>query len=154
MNMMVAGLNGVPLESVAGPPEVVAKKQGRDIAIHHGHLKKAYHVLEPIQRQIIATKNPALVGAFWYDENKQKYSEYYVSNVWSILNSFIFIFQFCAIAQRQGMALDMIIIKWYVPMVQLRIVRRTKNATQLNHFPGISHMTAMGDAVRQVSLNI
>ena len=52
------------------------------------------------------------------------------------------------------MALDMIIIKWYVPMVQLRIVRRTKNATQLNHFHGISHMTAMVDAVRQVSLNI
>ena len=77
-----------------------------------------------------------------------------VSNVWSILNSFIFIFQFCAIAQRQGMALDMIIIKWYVPMVQLRIVQRTKNATLLNRFPGISHMTAMVDAMRQVSLNI
>ena len=76
MNMMVAGLNGVPLESVVGPPEVIAKKPGRDIAIHPGHLKKAYHVLEPIQRQSIATKNPALVGAFWYDENKQKYSEY------------------------------------------------------------------------------
>ena len=64
MNMMVAGLNGVPLESVVGPPEVIAKKHGRDIAIHLGHLKKAYHVLEPIQRQSIATKNPALVGAF------------------------------------------------------------------------------------------
>ena len=70
------------------------------------------------------------------------------------MNSFIFIFQSYAIAQRLEMALDMIIIKWYVPMVQLRIVRRTKNATQLNHFPGISHMTAMVDAVRQVSLNI
>ena len=62
MNMMVAGLNGVPFESVVGPPEVIAKKPGRDIAIHPGHLKKAYHVLEPIQSQKIVTRNYALVG--------------------------------------------------------------------------------------------
>ena len=64
MNMMVAGLNGVPLESVVGPPEVIAKKPGRDIAIHPGHLKEAYHVLDPIHGQRIATKNYALVGYF------------------------------------------------------------------------------------------
>ena len=55
MNMMVAGLNGVPLESVVGPPEVIAKNHGRDIAIHPGHLRKAYPVLDPIQRQSFAT---------------------------------------------------------------------------------------------------
>ena len=63
MNMMVAGLNGVPLESVVGPPEVIAKKPGRDIAIHPGHLKEAYHVLDPIHGQSIATVMP-LVSVF------------------------------------------------------------------------------------------
>ena len=63
MNMMVAGLNGVPLESVVGPPEVIAKKPGRDIAIHPGHLKEAYRVLDPIHGLSIATVMP-LVSVF------------------------------------------------------------------------------------------
>ena len=61
--MMEVGRNGVLLEIVP-IQEAIAKEHGRDIVIHPGHLKKAYHVLEPIQRQSIATKNPALVGAF------------------------------------------------------------------------------------------
>ena len=61
--MMADGLNGVLLVIVVGPREVIAKERGRDIVIRLGNLRKAY-VLDPIQRQSIATKDHALVGAF------------------------------------------------------------------------------------------
>ena len=59
--MMEVGRNGVLLEIVP-IQEAIAKEHGRDIVIHPCHLKKAYHVLEPIQSQKIVTRNYALVG--------------------------------------------------------------------------------------------
>ena len=64
MNMMVVGQNGVLLVIAVGPREEIAKEHGRDTAIHLGDLKEAYHVLDPIHGQRIATKNYALVGDF------------------------------------------------------------------------------------------
>ena len=64
MNMMAVGLNGALLVVAVGTREVIVKEHGRDIAIHPGDLKTAYHVLDPIHGQRIATKNYALVGYF------------------------------------------------------------------------------------------
>ena len=63
MNMMAVGLNGVLLVNAVGPGGVIVKEHGRDIAIHPGHLKEAYHVLDPIHGQSIATVMP-LVSVF------------------------------------------------------------------------------------------
>ena len=64
MNMMAVGLNGALLVVAVGTREVIVKELGRDIATHPGDLKTAYHVLDPIHGQRIATKNYALVGYF------------------------------------------------------------------------------------------
>ena len=60
MKMMEVGRNGVLLEIVP-IQEAIAKEHGRDIVIHPGHLKKAYHVLDPIQIQKIVTRIPPFV---------------------------------------------------------------------------------------------
>ena len=55
MKMTVAGLNGVILVTVVGHRKVIAKEHGRDNVIHPCPLREAYPVLDPIQRQSLAT---------------------------------------------------------------------------------------------------
>ena len=55
MKMTVVGLHGVLLVTVVGPRKVFAKEHGRDNVIHPCHLREAYPVMDPIQRQSIAT---------------------------------------------------------------------------------------------------
>ena len=54
--MTEAGLNGALLEIVPIQEEIV-KEHDIEIVIHPGHLKMAYHVLDPTQRQKIVTTN-------------------------------------------------------------------------------------------------
>ena len=61
MNTMEGGRNGVLLEIVP-IQEAIAKEHDIEIVIPRGHLKKAYHVLDPIQSQKIVTRRYALVG--------------------------------------------------------------------------------------------
>ena len=55
MKMTVDGLHGALLVTVVGHRKVIAKEHGRDNVIHPCPLREAYPVLDPIQRQSLAT---------------------------------------------------------------------------------------------------